>query len=245
MRTERNRHPSSQIVIGAIAIAIGIIFLLDNLDLLDAQRVLHLWPLLLVVLGTAKVLRNDTPNATLWGGILIVVGVLMTLSRLGFHFFSMHFLWPLLLIVLGLSVVTKAFSSRRGVDAKVSLDKPGDAGVSPGNDASIDSYIDAKAIMGGFQRRISSTDFRGGEITAVMGGCELDLRGSTIQGEAVLDVVAICGGISIKVPTDWTVIMQGTPILGGFEEKTIAPPDASKRLVIKGYAIMGGMEVRN
>ena len=38
---------------------------------------------------------------------------------------------------------------------------------------------------------------------------------------------------------------QGTPILGGFEEKTIAPPDASKRLIIRGYAIMGGLEARN
>jgi hypothetical protein len=33
--------------------------------------------------------------------------------------------------------------------------------------------------------------------------------------------------------------------MGGFSEKTVTPPDASKRLVITGYAIMGGVEVRN
>jgi hypothetical protein len=33
--------------------------------------------------------------------------------------------------------------------------------------------------------------------------------------------------------------------MGGFEEKTVAPPDNSKRLVVRGYAIMGGVEVRN
>jgi predicted membrane protein len=78
-----------------------------------------------------------------------------------------------------------------------------------------------------------------------MGGCELDLRHASIQGEAVLNVFAMWGGIEIKVPEDWVVSMQGTPILGGFSEKTMVSKDTSKRLVIRGYAIMGGVEVRN
>ena len=47
------------------------------------------------------------------------------------------------------------------------------------------------------------------------------------------------------MPPDWSVILQGTPILGGFEEKTIVPPHQNKRLYVIGYAIMGGLEVRN
>ena len=41
------------------------------------------------------------------------------------------------------------------------------------------------------------------------------------------------------------MILNGTPLMGGFSEKTAKPPDDSKRLVIRGYAIMGGVEVRN
>jgi len=39
--------------------------------------------------------------------------------------------------------------------------------------------------------------------------------------------------------------MQGNGLLGGFDDKTVAPADPSKRLVVRGYAIMGGVEVKN
>ena len=64
-------------------------------------------------------------------------------------------------------------------------------------------------------------------------------------GGGGVNVFAVCGGITMKVPPDWTVILHGTPILGGFEERTARPANQSKRLVVKGYAIMGGVEVRN
>jgi len=53
------------------------------------------------------------------------------------------------------------------------------------------------------------------------------------------------GGIEIKVPEDWVVVNFGTAILGGFENKTRPLPGASKRLVVTGTAIMGGVEVKN
>jgi hypothetical protein len=112
-------------------------------------------------------------------------------------------------------------------------------------DAGPENVVDIVAVLGGFERRVSTPDFRGGEITAVMGGCALDLREASIVKEAVLNVFTIWGGINIKVPPDWTVVLNGTPVMGGFAEKTVTPPDGSKRLVITGYAIMGGVEVRN
>ena len=119
-------------------------------------------------------------------------------------------------------------------DGRINLDKGSD-----------DGLLNITAIMGGFQRRVTTPDFRGGEVTAVFGGCELDLRQSSITSVAVLNVFAMFGGITIKVPADWTVELEGTPIMGGFEEKTIAPATPEKRLIVRGYAIMGGLEVRN
>jgi predicted membrane protein len=80
-----------------------------------------------------------------------------------------------------------------------------------------------------------------------MGGCEIDLRQASIQGEeAVISTFAMWGGIKIKVPPTWNVIVQGIPFLGGFDDKSAKPADHSaKRLIVKGTAIMGGVEVTN
>jgi predicted membrane protein len=101
--------------------------------------------------------------------------------------------------------------------------------------------------MSGVRRTLTSQDFKGGQLTAIMGGCEVDLRHASISGgTAVLDLFAFWGGIDIKVPQDWRVVVEGTPFLGGFEDKTLQQPgDASKRLVIRGTVIMGGAEITN
>jgi predicted membrane protein len=102
-------------------------------------------------------------------------------------------------------------------------------------------------VLGGVERTCGSQDFRGGELTAFMGGCVVDLRKADMKvGEAVIQTFAFWGGIEIKVPEDWTVSLQAFPILGGFDEKTQAPREGPRKvLVIKGFAIMGGVEVRN
>ena len=109
------------------------------------------------------------------------------------------------------------------------------------------STINGMAFMSGIRRTVTSQDFQGGELTAIMGGCEIDLRQASIKsGEAVLDVFAFWGGIDLKVPLDWSVDLAGTPLLGGFDDKTHPPQGGStKRLVIKGYAIMGGIQIAN
>jgi hypothetical protein len=152
---------------------------------------------------------------------------------MGYFYISWGTLWPLVMIALGGLVLYRSLGPGR-----VARDDMA-AGTSP------DNVVDIVAVLGGFERRVGSQDFRGGEITAVMGGCALDLRDASIVKEAVINVFTIWGGINIKVPPDWTVVLNGTPVMGGFAEKTVRPPDASKRLVITGYAIMGGVEVRN
>ena len=101
--------------------------------------------------------------------------------------------------------------------------------------------------MSGFKRTSNTQNFKGGELTAIMGGCEIDLRQASIKdGEAVIDVFAFWGGIELKVPLDWSVVIEATPLLGGFDDKTRPPQGGSaKRLVVKGYAIMGGFEITN
>ena len=81
-----------------------------------------------------------------------------------------------------------------------------------------------------------------------MGGCNLDFRSALIQppNQAVLEVFALCGGIEIRVPEDWTVVSELEVILGGVDDRKAAPPkDESKRLILRGTVLMGGVEVKN
>ncbi len=238
MRTPRMRrqaNPAAQIMVGVLVIGLGLLFLLDNLGFLDFDYTLHFFPLLIAVFGVLKIVQARSTQGVVAGAVMVLVGVLLTLRSLGFLFISWRTLWPLILIAVGMSVVYRSVTAQRETV------RPADFGAQ----VSDDSVVNITAVMGGYARRLVTPDFRGGEISAIMAGCELDLRQSSINGDAVLNVFAMFGGIQIKVPPDWTVVLRGTPMLGGFEEKTALPPDGSKRLIIQGYAIMGGVEVRN
>lgn len=234
MRTDRSpRSRSSQMLLGMMAIGLGTLFLLDNLDIINFRHALPFWPLIWIVIGVVKICDGGSRNGVLVGAGLAGFGVVMLLNRLGFMHISWRSLWPLALIGLGAAVLLRP-STRRNATVNLSKDKRDD-----------DEFLDVTAILGGFERRVTTSRLRGGEITAVMGGCELDMRSASIDGEAVIHIFAVMGGVTIKCPIDWTVVLEGTPILGGFDEKTAPPPDNSKRLIVRGYAIMGGVEIRN
>jgi predicted membrane protein len=238
MENNRPQHGAGQILIGVAVIALGCLFLLENFGILDFDYTLQFWPVLLILAGSLKLTQAGDNRGRIVGGFLLAFGVAMILKSTGLLHISWRTLGPVLLIGVGLMVIFKSSHNRMPAQFFDKLSKQGEQ-------AGDDSVISVTAILGGMERRITTTDFRGGEVTAIMGGCQLDLRHANMQGEAVLNVFALCGGVEIKVPDDWTVSLQGTPLLGGFSEKTIPNKDASKRLIIRGYAIMGGLEVRN
>jgi predicted membrane protein len=234
MKTEIERKGvSRQVVLGMVAIGMGVLFLLDNLAIWDFHHAIAFWPVVFIAVGAIKLFDTSSSDGYFLGGVLILVGVLMILNRMGIVYFTWRTVWPVLLIALGASVLYKSITGRRLIGSSLK------------GTATSDDVVDVTAILGGFERRITSQNFKGGEVTAIMGGCSLDMRGSSIESEAVLNVCAVWGGITIKCPPDWTVVLHGTPIMGGFDEKTTPPPDGSKRLIVRGCAVMGGVEVRN
>jgi hypothetical protein len=139
-------------------------------------------------------------------------------------------LWPMLLVLIGGSMVWRGMTGRRD---DIST-------------ADSHSTVSAVAVLAGLNRGNNSKTFHGGDLTAVLGGCQVDLRQASIEGEAVIDVFAMWGGIEIRVPENWTVSARVTPILGGYEDKTRPVRDATaQRLVVRGFVIMGGVEVKN
>jgi hypothetical protein len=214
---------------GLLVIVVGVLFTLDNLGMVDAGRYLRYWPVGLIVVGAVKLWQARGGPGAFAALLFIFAGVWLVLESARLVTVTLWDMWPMLLVFFGASMVWRGLHGRP--DRKTSDDN---------------STLSALAVLGGVNRGNNSRTFRGGDLTAVMGGCEIDLRQANIDGEAVFDVFAMWGGIEIKVPEDWTIDGRVMPILGGFDDKT-RPPQGSTahRLVLRGFAIMGGIEVKN
>jgi hypothetical protein len=102
------------------------------------------------------------------------------------------------------------------------------------------------ALMGSVTRRVVGVPFTGATLTAVMGGVELDLHQAALPDDAVIELFAFWGGIEIFVPRDWVVVNQGFTLMGAVEDKTgNVPRPGGPRLIIRGMALMGGVEIKN
>lgn len=229
------RGPTAQVVFGLMIVLLGVLFTLDNLEVLDARDYLRFWPAGLVAVGLLKLYHARTIGHGWVSGLIFVgVGAWMLLNGILYVTVNARDVLPLFLVALGGYLVWRGFGGQR----RRPLDAASDG----------QSSFSAFAIMGGVSRRSSSQAFVGADLTAVMGGCEIDLRQASIApgGDASIEVFAFWGGIDIKVPDDWTVSTRVMPLMGGVEDKTRAPQGAPlKRLVVRGVVIMGGVTIKN
>lgn len=218
-----------QLVLGLLIAIVGVLFTLDNMGLVYAEDYLRYWPLGLVAIGLVKLWQAGKGQGGGLGGLVFVgVGLVILFDSLGILRISIGAMWPMLLVLFGGSMVWRGLYGTR-VRAADTADT-----------------VSGIAILGGVKRRNNSRTFKGGDLTAIMGGCEIDLRQAAIDGEAAIEVFAMWGGIDIRVPENWTVINRVMPLLGGVEDKTHPPPGTTAhRLVLRGFAVMGGIEVKN
>jgi predicted membrane protein len=228
-RTAHRKTP--QLVFGVVIILLGLIFILDHLEMFEAGSLTRYWPILLIIYGITRMTPGGGGRGLTSGVFFWVIGLLLLLKNLDVISVNLWDYWPVVLLFIGGMLVWRALRTRTG---------PGSA-----QEITDDSTVNTFVMFGGVERRNSSQDFKGGEITAILGGCELDLRGASIKdGTAVIDVFTFWGGIDIKVPKDWTVSVESVPLMGGCDDKTRSDGNASgKHLVIRGYVIMGGIEI--
>lgn len=230
MGSEQSNLSVPRLVFGLVIISLGVVFTLDKLDIVEARGILEYWPVILILAGVGHLAQPGRASNRGWGIALLVLGGWYLAYNLGWVVHTPLQLWPVVLVVIGLGLVLKAVGGvkRRGA-------------------VRADSVVRGVAILGGMERSSAAQDFQGGDLTAVMGGCELDLSQASIENSpAVIDAFAFWGGIDITVPEDWNVVADGWPILGGFEDNTSKRhADPAKTLVVKGMAIMGGVDVNN
>jgi hypothetical protein len=229
---DRQANPlASQLIIGLFIIGLGVLFTLDNLHVLNARDYLRYWPVALMALGVVKMTNAADAGTRSWGVIFTFAGGVLLLNNLGVIRADLWDFWPLLLVTTGAMLVWRGW---QGVPAMRAA-------------ADSSNVLSGTAIMSGLDRTIDAQAFHGGELTAIMGGGKIDLtRARITNGPAVINIFALMGGMELRVPENWVVENKVVYFMGGAEDKTRRSSETpSQRLILKGFVMMGGVEIRN
>ena len=200
-------------------------------DFID--HIIFSWPMLLVTIGLVITIGSSGGKTS--GVIVMAVGAFFLIPQIFRETFDINMFWPSIFIIVGIIFI---FSKRKGWNSVTT---------SP---LSSDDYIDYVHIFSGGERQIVSENFRGGRVTAIFGGSEIDLtKAKLASGVSELEIACVFGGTTIIVPDEWNVKIDVVPILGGFGDSRKLNPgrttDLSRQLVIKGAVVFGGGEVKS
>ncbi len=228
-------------VAGILLIVAGALLMLDMADLLPFSLRYYIisWKTLLISIGLIT-LSNRENRTT--GYILIGLGVFFWLPELlDYRVRLSTIFWPSILIGIGLIML-----SRRG--SSESKSKKHIFSGSNRQGVSDEDVIDELAIFGGGNTRITSENFKGGKITAIFGGSDIDMKTALPSKEGcVIDVFTLFGGNKLIVSNDWQIKSEVVAIFGGFSDKRIHTADRNpeKLMIVKGVVLFGGVEIKS
>jgi len=238
--------PQWGILWGALIALVGLALLADNLNIFPAIQFYRFWPMILVFIGFMNVMCR---SSRFFGVVLLIVGAMFQLNELGIAHFGWAQIWPVALISVGVLVMWSSLEARKRIAGGLASSSDASESLPPGDSRDV---LNEVAIFGGVDRRVVTSNFRGGAINAIFGGVDLDLSGAVmVEPQAELEVNAIFGGVELRVPDDWRIVSRNQAIFGGFDDKTGTsdlpdPPDAPKKiLVLTGSVVFGGVEIKS
>jgi len=235
----------SRAILGIVLVVLGGFFLLDSMDIIDVNigRIIFSFPAILILVGAVTLLNTNRKEL---GGVLLALGIFFMIPRVfPWIYFDKRIVFPILMIAFGIYIILRK-RTQRGPHNKY-IHSESDS--TSARDIDTDR-VDDVSIFGGGHKTIHSNNFRGGNITAIFGGSEIDLKNCKMaEGKNLIDIVAVFGGSTIIVPGDWNVVIDVLPVFGGFSNKIRRDPgsvvDIDRTLVIKGFVLFGGGEIRS
>jgi predicted membrane protein len=240
-------HKLGRIFGGLIIIGVGVLFLLRVMGTFFPSW-LFTWPSLLIVIGMyVGARRGFRPGGWL---VMMLVGGVFLLERILPFLNLSQFLWPALIIGVGLFMVLTPNRHLRRRERRERWknkwkgkweDQYGDLT----SHASNGDRIESVSIFGETKKVIVSKNFKGGEVTLIFGGAEINLSQADIQGKVKLEITQVFGGTRLIIPPHWEIQSTMVTVMGSIEDKRLVSDNHNpdKILVLDGTSVMGGIEI--
>ena len=219
--------------LGAILVVVGLVIASSNIGIIpwDFRRYIFQWENILMIIGVFLFVSREDKKA---GSILFAIGFFFVLDDWFRVNISIFDLWPLVLIFAGVYIINRKPVTTADLNSEDLDDK---------------DTIEDIAIFSGGDKVVNHNNFRGGSLTAIFGGSNIDLTGATLsEDSARIELFYMFGGSKIRIPQGWNVEIRATSIFGALTDKRVLKDYNSEKpetLVITGLIIFGGAELTN
>jgi len=262
-------HKRGKIVSGILVVIAGSLFLAKELGA-DIPQWVFTWKMALIALGLIIGAKNNF-RQTGWI-IFIIIGGAFLLGDINPEISIKPFLWPILIILIGIVMIFKPSRKRshrhwrkfyekkygrayeekykRYYEKKYGVHNHHNYNDCYAEESSImDDTIEFTTFMGSVKKNILSKNFKGGEVSNVFGGTELNLSQADIDKSATLDLTNVFGGTRLIIPANWEIQSELISVMGSIEDKRPIQPnlnsETSKKLILRGTTFMGGIDIKS
>lgn len=212
---------------------------------------LFTWPSILIAVGLFVGLRHGFRDFS-WL-IMIIVGFIFLADDIWTGIHIKQYAIPLVIMALGLLFILNPKRTCRGrgrfnrFHGRGEEVQQGDKTDTEDYDITQETTLDIVSVFSGIKKRVLSKQFKGGEITCVFGGAEINLMNADFTSPITLDLTTIFGGTKLIMPANWELRSEASAIFGGIDDKrphsTNFVPD--KIIILKGTIMFGGVEVNS
>ncbi|HQQ93895.1 MAG TPA: LiaF-related protein [Bacteroidia bacterium] len=249
------KHQAAQtrgkIMGGLLLISIGTLYLLKLGGILLPDWIFT-WKMLLIGLGLVFAVKHKFRHPA-WIVLILTGGGFLAADLLP-EMNLKAYLWPSLLILLGLFIV---FKPRKPYHKWRHYRRCGGRHANKENwrtefstrESLVDSdEIHSSTYMGGVKKVIISKKFKGGNISNVFGGSEINFMQADMEAEsATLQISQVFGGTKLIVPAHWEIRSELVTIMGSVEDNRspvpVSPGQQKRTLILSGTTVMGGIEI--
>ena len=220
---------AKRIIWGLVLIALGILYGLNQLELLPFELFFPGWWTLFIIIPSIIALLTERDKIGALIGLLF--GVFFLLHA--WDILAMDLLWksavPIVIILIGLKMV---FGNKNKTPPPASPDGTQDC-------------IRGVAVFSGHEMRLGGQTFRGAETVAVFGGVELFAADALIQQDCVIRATAVFGGVDLHLPPTVNVQVVSNGLFGGVENHHAGGiQEGVPTVYVHTTAVFGGVEIR-